>query len=254
MFVHEPIVQLLGLYMAFAYGILYCMCAGLHQSYVILYVSVFITTMPSIFQDVYHDRIGIAGLHYLAFGVGLVSGSQINAMFIDRVYVSLKSRNGGIGKPEFRLRAYQCSALFWPSNNPSCCVAANIVPGTILLPTGLLITGWAAEKRVYWLVTDLVSDMGRIPCVTVKRCLQGIALVGAGVTTIFQNIQTYVIDSFSLHAASGEVTCWTAVDLRAYFVLVITSSCRHCFPAFVGWLWISTVRSGDVQRSRIRQR
>ena len=112
MFVHEPIVQLLGLYMAFAYGLLYCMCAGLHQSYVILYVSVFITTMPSIFQDVYHNRIGIAGLHYLAFGVGLVSGSQINAMFIDRVYVSLKSRNGGVGKPEFRLRAYRCSALF----------------------------------------------------------------------------------------------------------------------------------------------
>ena len=68
--------------------------------------------MPSIFQDVYHDRIGIAGLHYLAFGVGLTGGSHINAMFIDRVYVSLKSRNGGVGKPEFRLRAYQCSAIF----------------------------------------------------------------------------------------------------------------------------------------------
>ena len=27
MFAHEPIVQLLGLYMAFAYGLLYCMCA-----------------------------------------------------------------------------------------------------------------------------------------------------------------------------------------------------------------------------------
>ena len=112
MFIHEPIVQLLGLYMAFAYGLLYCMCAGSHQPYVILYVSVYITTMPSIFQGVYHDRIGIAGLHYLAFGVGLVGGSQINAMFIDRVYVSLKSRNGGVGKPEFRLRAYPCSARF----------------------------------------------------------------------------------------------------------------------------------------------
>jgi len=150
MFIHEPIIQLLGLYMAFAYGVLY----------------LYITTMPSIFQDVYHDRIGIAGLHYLAFGVGLTGGSHINAMFIDRVYVWLKSRNGGVGKPEFRL--------------------PNIIPGTIILPTGLLITGWAAQERVFWLVPDV-----------------GIALVGAGVTTIFQNIQTYVIDSFTLHAASA---------------------------------------------------
>jgi hypothetical protein len=66
--------------------------------------SVFITTIPSIFQDVYHERVGIAGLHYLALGVGLTCGSQINARFMDRVYKSLKSRNGGVGRPEFRLR------------------------------------------------------------------------------------------------------------------------------------------------------
>ena len=93
---------------------------------------------------------------------------------------------------------------FCHSNNLSCCIAANIVPGTILLPTGLLITGWAAQKRVFWLVTDVVSDLSRIPGASVKRRLQGIMLVGASVTTIFQNIQTYVIDSFPLHAASGE--------------------------------------------------
>ena len=64
-------------------------------------------TIPSIFQDVYHDRLGIAGLHYLAFGVGLMAGSQINARYMDRVYKYLKSRNGGVGKPEFRLREFQ---------------------------------------------------------------------------------------------------------------------------------------------------
>jgi len=88
LFIYEPIVQLLGLYMAFVYGLLY----------------LFITTIPSIFQDVYHERVGIAGLHYLALGVGLTCGSQINARFMDRVYKSLKSRNGGVGRPEFRLR------------------------------------------------------------------------------------------------------------------------------------------------------
>jgi len=112
MLIHEPIVQLLCLYMAFVYGLLYCVYPESSQSHAVLYISVYITTIPSIFQDVYHDRIGIAGLHYLAFGVGLTGGSQINAMFIDRVFMWLKSRNGGVGKPEFRLRTYQCSILF----------------------------------------------------------------------------------------------------------------------------------------------
>ncbi len=106
-FIYEPIVQLLGLYMAFVYGLLYCMCSRSPRLYALLYVLVFITTIPSTFQDVYHERVGISGLHYLALGVGLLGGSQINAIFIDRVYTSLKSRNGGVGRPEFRLRLYQ---------------------------------------------------------------------------------------------------------------------------------------------------
>jgi hypothetical protein len=65
--------------------------------------------MPAIFQDVYHQRVGIAGLHYLALGLGLTVGSQFSAIFMDRIYLWLKSRNGGVGKPEFRLREYQYS-------------------------------------------------------------------------------------------------------------------------------------------------
>lgn len=113
-----------------------------------------------------------------------------------------------------------CSARFRYSNNLSRCIAANIIPGTILLPAGLLITGWAAQKRIFWLVTDVVSDQCHILGGTVHRHLQGIMLVAAGVTTIFQNIQTYVIDSFTLHAASGEVTVGQSL---AYLLISFSS-------------------------------
>jgi hypothetical protein len=73
--------------------------------YAVLHVSVFLTTIPTAFQDVYHDRVGIAGLHYLALGLGLSIPSQINARLMDKVYKLLKARNGGVGRPEFRLRA-----------------------------------------------------------------------------------------------------------------------------------------------------
>jgi hypothetical protein len=75
--------------------------------YAILHFSVFLTTIPTTFQDVYHDRVGIAGLHYLALGVGLLVPSQFNARLMDKVYKLLKARNGGVGRPEFRLREYR---------------------------------------------------------------------------------------------------------------------------------------------------
>ncbi|KAI0067660.1 MFS polyamine transporter [Artomyces pyxidatus] len=150
LFASEPIVQLLGVYMAFVYGLMY----------------LYITTLPGIFQNVYHQKIGMAGLNYLALGIGITAASQINARYMDRMYAYLKTRNGGVGKPEFRM--------------------PSIVPGTIFLPAGLLMTGWSAQNHVHWIVTDI-----------------GIALVGGGTILNFQSISTYVIDSFALHAASA---------------------------------------------------
>ncbi|KAI0833706.1 MFS polyamine transporter [Trametes gibbosa] len=150
LFYHEPIVQLLGLYMAFVYGTLY----------------LFLTTIPSIFEGVYRQSVGIAGLHYFALGVGLTGASQLNARMLDRVYKYFQEKNGGVGKPEYRL--------------------PSMVPGAFLLPAGLFITGWTARPDVHWIAPDI-----------------GIALVGAGTILNFQSIQTYVIDTFTLHAASA---------------------------------------------------
>jgi hypothetical protein len=68
--------------------------------------SVFLTTMPTIFGVIYQQKPGIAGLHYLALGVGLSGASQLNARTLDKVYVYFKNKNGGVGRPEYRLRGY----------------------------------------------------------------------------------------------------------------------------------------------------
>ena len=60
--------------------------------------------MPPIFTETYHERVGIAGLHFLALGIGVSGASQINARVMDRIYIYFKRRNGGVGEPEFRLR------------------------------------------------------------------------------------------------------------------------------------------------------
>ncbi|KAJ3505032.1 hypothetical protein NLJ89_g7631 [Agrocybe chaxingu] len=150
LFAFETIVQLLGIYMAFVYGLFY----------------LFLTTMPEIFARVYHQRVGIAGLNYISLGVGLTIVSQVNARVMDKIYIYFKKKNNGVGEPEFRL--------------------PSMMPGTILLPFGLLLSGWSAQQGLHWIVTDV-----------------GIACVGAGMILVFQAIQTYLVDAFTLHAASA---------------------------------------------------
>ncbi|KAJ7506741.1 MFS polyamine transporter [Mycena galericulata] len=150
LFYHEPIVQLLGIYMAFIYGVFY----------------LYLTSMPLMFQGTYGESVGISGLNYLALGVGVTGASQINARLMDLIYKYLKEKNGGAGQPEYRL--------------------PSMVPGTIFLPAGLLITGWAVQAKVHWIVPDI-----------------GVALVGAGIILNFQSIQIYLVDAFALYAASA---------------------------------------------------
>ncbi|KAJ7591012.1 MFS polyamine transporter [Mycena floridula] len=150
LFIQEPIIQIIGIYMALVYGIFY----------------LFLTTLPTIFTDVYHESPGIGGLNYLALGIGLTGFSQVNARYMDKLYVYLKNKNGNVGRPEFRVPA--------------------MVPGSILLPVGLLMSGWSAENKVHWIVTDI-----------------GIALVGGSIILVFQSMQTYVVDSYTLYAASA---------------------------------------------------
>jgi len=82
---------------------------------------VFLTTIPAIFTQTYHERIGVAGLNYIALGIGLTTAAQvgiildgwrqlisdekINARYIDKIYIWLKNTRGnGVGEPEFRMR------------------------------------------------------------------------------------------------------------------------------------------------------
>lgn len=93
--------------MTFLYGIFYGLSSYLPPFSLLLtpgLFSVFLTIMPNIFTDIYNEAPGIAGLHYIALGVGLTTASQLNARFLDRIYIYYKEKKGGTGEPEFRLR------------------------------------------------------------------------------------------------------------------------------------------------------
>lgn len=75
LFAEEPIIQLFGVYLAFVYGTIYrkslLIPSFLLRKRVFFYINnviliVVLTTIPLVYTELYHERIGIVGLHYIS--------------------------------------------------------------------------------------------------------------------------------------------------------------------------------------------
>ncbi|KAK3674342.1 hypothetical protein LTR78_005811 [Recurvomyces mirabilis] len=154
----QPIVQILALYIGYVYGVLYLVLA----SFPILWTSARdATPLPG-----YGESPGIGGLNYISLGLGFYIGTQIAAKTADKIYKSLKAKNGGVGRSEFRVPL--------------------MFPGAVMVPIGLIIYGWTAQYQTFWLAPNI-----------------GTAIFAAGNQLVFQNCQTYIVDSYTRFAASA---------------------------------------------------
>ncbi|ETS83235.1 hypothetical protein PFICI_05111 [Pestalotiopsis fici W106-1] len=150
----QVILQILALYMMFLYGLMYIVLVS--------FPSLWATPEP----EGYGESLGISGLNYISLGVGFFLGAQVCAPLQDRVYAGLKARNGGPGRPEYRV--------------------PMMVPGAVLVPVGLFIYGWTAEYKTHWIGPNI-----------------GAALFAAGTIIGFQCVQTYLVDTYTRYAASA---------------------------------------------------
>ncbi|KAG8997844.1 hypothetical protein FRB94_007415 [Tulasnella sp. JGI-2019a] len=134
----------------------------------ILYGTMYLTltTFSALWVEKYHYGLGISGLHYIALGLGFTAGSQVGARLLDHIYKRLKARNGGVGTPEMRMPLMIITAF--------------------TLPVGLIIYGWSAQHHVVWIVPDI-----------------GAFFLAAGIMGSFLPIQSYLVDTYTLYAASA---------------------------------------------------
>lgn len=132
----QPIVQVLALYMAYLYGLMYLVLA----------------TFPVLWDIRYHESMGIASLNYIALGVGFTIAAQITAPINDMMYRRLKQQNEGVGKPEFRVPV--------------------MVPGSFLVPAGLFLYGWSAQYHTHWIVPDIGAAMFAAGVIIAYLCIQ----------------------------------------------------------------------------------
>lgn len=148
LFLH-PVVLVLSLYFAVIYGYLVSM-TYLFTSMLpanIEYQYLFFTTLATVFRGKYGFSTGSSGLTFIGVGLGTVSGTILVSFWSDRLATTLAEK-AGARKPEFRLPLMAYS--------------------TPLIPGGLLLYGWTAEKSVFWFIPMI-----------------GTAIVGVGIMFVF---------------------------------------------------------------------
>jgi MFS family permease len=169
----------MSVYMAFSYGVLYL---GL-------------STLAELFhapraQGGYGQSLGISGLHYISLGLGFFFGAPICGKTSDSMYQYFKKKDPrGQGKPEYRMPL--------------------VIPFSFLVPIGLLIYGWSAEKLLFWIVPDI-----------------GLFLFGMGTIAAFQCVTTYLVDSYARYAASAVAA-----------VTILRSLAGFSFPLFAPYMF-----------------
>ncbi|KAK2603220.1 hypothetical protein N8I77_009693 [Diaporthe amygdali] len=158
----QVIIQLLAGYMAILYGTMF----------------LFLFMYPTMWTQQYNQSVRIGSLNYISFAIGLIIGVNIAGRLSDRVYSRFKARNGGVGRPEFRI--------------------PTMAIGTALVPIGLLWWGWSGEQKVHWIVPNL-----------------GSLVFAAGVYMCSGSVSVYTIDAYTQYAASAVSTNLVARSLSA---------------------------------------
>lgn len=132
----QVIVQVLALYMAYLYGLMYLV----------------LSTFPKLWELEYGESVSIGGLNYISLGVGFFLGTQICAPLQDGIYRKLKARNNGVGRPEFRVPL--------------------MIPGAVLVPVGLFWYGWTAEKHTHWILPNIGAAIFAAGVIIGFQCIQ----------------------------------------------------------------------------------
>ncbi|KAE8350895.1 major facilitator superfamily domain-containing protein [Aspergillus coremiiformis] len=141
------------------------MIVSLYSAVTYSYMYILFTTFTEVFENVYNFTPGQAGLGYLGLGLGFCFGQVTVGYYSDR-HVKKQEKIHGKMKPEHRL--------------------PPLVLGCFLVPIGLFWYGWSAQYRLHWIVP-----------------IMGTFFVGAGIYYVHLVTQVYLVDSYTLYAASA---------------------------------------------------
>lgn len=185
----HPSLQLVVIIMAFQYGLLYIVLAR----------------FATVWIEQYGESVEISGLHYIACAGGEMVGSQIGGWTMDALFR--------------RMTRTRASTSTSTSTSPEIRLPLA-VPGALLAPAGILIYGWAAQRRAPWAAVDVGTFV----------YMFGGQLAGLP-------LQAYVIDAYPEHAGSALAASQLPRSLAAFaFPLLATR-----MYAALGYGWGNSV-------------
>jgi hypothetical protein len=160
----------------------------------------------------------MVGLAYLGGGIGSVLGTVFCAFTLNRFYIFMISRYGRLELPtETEPSLANENAKDFSSSEGACSNPAKRVGrpelrlpimqlGKLIVPIGLFIYGWTAEKQPMPWVVPLI----------------GATIFCFGMLLTYVVIQTYIVDAFGVYAAS------------ALGATILLRSIIGCILSFVG--------------------
>jgi len=140
-------------------------CA-LYMAIVYGILNLLFTSISSVYIENYGFAPNISGLAYLGLGIGSFLGMTTVGATSDKYVASRAAKNGGQRRPEDRI-------ILTPI-------------GSLLMPAGLFIYGWTAQYKVHWIVPIIAEG-----------------IIGLGLMTVFFSTILYIVDSFTVFAASA---------------------------------------------------
>ncbi|PNS18362.1 hypothetical protein CAC42_6179 [Sphaceloma murrayae] len=129
------------------------------------YLFLMLTTFPSLFLEQYGMKPENLVFTFMPQGVGFLIGMFVSFKYNDRIAMGLKAKHGSL-EPEHRL-----PLMVWSAP---------------LTPIGLFAYGWSAQLQLPWAI-PLLSTV----------------LTGTGLLLIMLPLQTYLVDAFTMYAASA---------------------------------------------------
>ncbi|EJT80920.1 cycloheximide resistance protein [Gaeumannomyces tritici R3-111a-1] len=143
-----------------------CQIFSIYIAIVYGYLYLMFTSITPVFEQYYGFTTSNVGLVFLGMGVGSMLGLLYYSLTSDGYSRKMAAADGQGMKPEYRLKLLPLGAL--------------------ILPAGFFLYGWTAEYRVHWIVPIL-----------------GHVLIGIANLIIFMSMQLYLVDTFSMYAASA---------------------------------------------------
>lgn len=171
-----------------------CFCISVYVAVTYAYLYVLFTTFTVVFKEQYGWRGGILGLSFLGIGVGTIIGQLFYIRYGNRIV----EKHIAIGdyRPEHRLY-FMCA-------------------GAPLIPIGLFLYGWTVQAQTHFMVPLFATG-----------------LVGLGLLMTLMPASTYLVDVFTVHAASAMAA---NTVLRSLFAAFLPLSSQSMYAA-LGYGW-----------------